>query len=76
MDTKIKDGKVVKKAAEKKKYLKLRPDEQSSWCIIAFDKECLWDGNISEMEEDDIMIVEVVEMTPKEVSELPEFQGW
>jgi len=60
----------------KKKYLKLRPDKQANWCIVAFDPQTLWDGNISEMEVGDTMIVEVVEMTDEEVKALPEFMGW
>ena len=62
--------------SEKKKYLKLYPTEQDHWLIVGFDSHCLWDGIISEMEEGDKMIVEIVEMTPEEVSDLPEFQGW
>ena len=61
---------------KKQKYLKLRPDEQSNFCIIEFDKWNLWDGNISEMEVGDKMIVEVVEMTATELASLPEFEGW
>ena len=61
---------------EKKKYLKLYPEEGENWMIIEFDKWNLWDGIISEMEEGDKMIVEVVEMTNKEVASLPEFTGW
>ena len=62
--------------SEKKKYLKLRPDEQSPWCMIEFDQQHLWDGNISEMEIGDRMIVDVVEMTEEQYKALPEFEGW
>ena len=62
--------------SEKKKYLKLYPSKQDNWLITDFDPHNLWDGIISEMEEGDKMIVEIVEMTPQEVAELPEFQGW
>ena len=62
--------------SEKKKYLKLRPTRQDPFCITEFDKHNLWDGNISEMEEGDTMIVEVVELTDEEVAALPEFTGW
>ena len=64
------------KMEEKRKYLKLYPSEQDNWLITDFDPNNLWDGIISEMEEGDKMIVEIVEMTPKEVANLPEFQGW
>ena len=60
----------------KKKYLKLSPDKQSDWCYMEFDPHTLWDGNISEMEAGDTMIVEVVEMTKEEYKSLPEFMGW
>ncbi len=60
----------------RKKYLKLRPSYQDAYCIIEFDQYNLWDGNISEMEEGDKMIVEVVEMTDAEMDALPEFEGW
>ena len=62
--------------SEKRKHLKIYPDENSDWCIIGFNPICLWDGNISEMEVGDKMIVEVVEMTDEEVKALPEFMGW
>ena len=62
--------------SSKRKFLKIRPDEQSPFAIIEFNEHNLWDGNISEMEEGDKMIVEVVMMTDEEVSSLPEFQGW
>ena len=61
---------------KKKKYLKLYPEEGANWMIVEFDKWNLWDGTISEMEEGDKMIVEVVEMTDKEIKSLPEFEGW
>jgi len=61
---------------ERKKHLKLYPEEGANWAIIEFDKWNLWDGNISEMEVGDKMIVEVVEMTDEEVASLPEFEGW
>ena len=62
--------------SEKRKYLKLYPEEGANWAIVEFDKANLWDGNISEMEVGERMIVEVVEMTPEELARLPEFQGW
>jgi len=62
--------------SKKRKWLILRPDEQSPFCVIKYDPQNLWDGNISEMEEGDKMIVEVVEMTDEEIEALPEFEGW
>ncbi len=61
---------------EKGKYLKLYPEEGANWAIIEFNSHNLWDGNISEMEVGDKMIIEVVEMTDDEVASLPEFEGW
>lgn len=61
---------------EKRKYLKLKPTEDANWAIVEFDEHSLWDGNISEMEVGEKMIVEVVEMTPEELAKLPEFEGW
>jgi len=61
---------------EKKKYLKLYPEEGGNWAIIEFSPHNLWDGNISEMEDGDKMIIEVVEMTNDEIQALPEFEGW
>lgn len=62
--------------SKKKKYLKIRPDEQSSTLIEEFDKEKLWNGIISEMEVGDKMIIEVVEMAEKRFKSLGEFIGW
>ena len=62
--------------SEKRKFLKLYPEKGANWAIIEFSEHNLWDGNISEMEEGDKMIVEVVEMTDEEVASLPEFEGW
>jgi len=62
--------------SKKKKYLKIRPDDQSPALIEEFDKEKLWDGIISEMEVGDKMIIEVVEMTEKQFKGLDEFIGW
>ena len=61
---------------KKEKYLKVYPDESFNWMVLAFDAQCLWDGIISEMEEGDKMVVEVVEMTKEEREILPEFEGW
>jgi len=60
----------------KKKYLRLKPDNQSPWCIVSFDPMCLWDGNFSEMMPGDKFIVECIEMTEEEAENLPEFTGW
>lgn len=62
--------------SEKRKFLKLKPGEQSNFAIIEFNRWNLWDGNISEMEVGDKMIIEVVEMSQKELNALPEFEGW
>ena len=62
--------------SEKRRCLKLYPEEGANWAIVEFDKANLWDGNISEMEVGERMIVEVVEMTPEQLARLPEFQGW
>lgn len=61
---------------KKNKYLKIQPTKQDPWCIVSFDAICLWDGNISEMEVGDTMIIEVVEMTQEQCEALPEFEGW
>jgi len=61
---------------KKKKYLKIRPYKGSAWCVVEFDKEHLWDGNISEMESGDRLLIEVVEMTDEEFKALGEFEGW
>jgi len=61
---------------EKIKYLKIRPDTSSTWLYVPFDKEFLWDGAIGEGEVGETWEVEVIEMTAKELEELPEFEGW
>jgi len=64
------------KEGEKEKYLKIRPYKGSAWCVIEFDKEHLWDGNVSEMLKGDTLEIEVVEMTKEEFEALGEFEGW